>query len=70
MLHTLDSAASLLSVSRRTVEREIASGRLAVVQIRGARRIDPAEIERYISMLTVTRAAPCPSTKTDMGRPG
>jgi excisionase family DNA binding protein len=48
-LLTLPAAAAQLGVSPRTLEREIAAGRLAVVRIRRARRVEQAEIERYIA---------------------
>lgn len=61
MLLTLPAAAERLSLSRRTIEREIAAGRLAVVQIRGAVRIDEADLEAYIQQSRTTRAPSCPS---------
>jgi len=47
-LLTLTAAAERLALSRRTLEREIAAGRLAVVRIRGAVRVAQSDIEAYI----------------------
>ena len=50
LLHTLDEAAAQLGgVSVRTLEREIADGKLAVVHVRGQRRIAHADLEGYIA---------------------
>lgn len=61
MLLTLPAAAARLSLSRRTLEREIAAGRLAVVQLRGAVRIDENDLSAYIDRSKHTRRPPCPS---------
>jgi excisionase family DNA binding protein len=45
---TLDEAADALGVSRRTVERLVATNALRSVKIRGARRVPAAEIERLL----------------------
>jgi len=36
MLRTIKEAAELLSVSRKTVEREIARGRIVITAVRGS----------------------------------
>ena len=46
-LLTLDAAASLCFVSRRTLEREIAAGRIRVVKIRHLTRVTRRELDRY-----------------------
>lgn len=48
-LLTLAEAADRLRVSVRTIEREAADGRLALVRIRSRRMIDPFELARYIA---------------------
>jgi excisionase family DNA binding protein len=50
-LLTLDVAARECFVSRRTLEREIAAGRLRVTKIRRATRITRKELERYKSAM-------------------
>jgi excisionase family DNA binding protein len=60
MLFTLAEAAERLRVSVRTVEREAADGRLALVRIRSRRMVDPAELARYIAAAS-QQAQPCPS---------
>jgi excisionase family DNA binding protein len=57
MLLTLSDAATRLGVSRKTVEREIADGRLAIVRVRRARKIAPAELDRYIAAQTCHSAS-------------
>lgn len=47
-LLTIPQAAERLSVSRRTVEREIADGRLRAIRVRGLLRVDPADLDAYI----------------------
>ena len=49
MLRTIKEAADQLSVSRRTVEREIASGRIVITAVRGSVRIDQKDLEAYIA---------------------
>ena len=49
MLLTLSEAAARLRVSIRTVEREAADGRLAIVRVRSRRLVDSAELDRYIT---------------------
>ena len=49
MLLTVAEAAEQLRVSVRTVEREAAAGRIALVRIRSRRLIDQAELARYIA---------------------
>ena len=48
-LLTAKQVASLLSVSLRTLEAEIAEGRIAFVRIRGSRRFAPAAIRAYVN---------------------
>jgi excisionase family DNA binding protein len=48
-LLTLDRAAGILDVDRRTLQREIAAGKLPVIEIRGGTRIAPADLEAYIA---------------------
>ena len=49
LLHPLPAAAARLGISRRTLEREIADGQIAVVSIRGAVRVAEADIIGYIA---------------------
>ena len=58
---TLADAARLLKVSERTIRREIADGRLVALQVRGAIRIEPTELARYIA---AARGSACPSAKS------
>ena len=64
MLLTIDQAAASLAISRRTLLREIAAGRLAVVEIRGATRIAESDLAAYIHQSRTVRAASCPSSAT------
>lgn len=64
-LLTITAAAERLGVSRRTVEREIADGALAVIEIRGLRRIDANDIDSYLSARKITRVKPCPSENVE-----
>jgi excisionase family DNA binding protein len=48
-LLTLLEAAEQLRVSVRSIEREAADGRLAIVRIRSRRMVDPAELDRYVA---------------------
>ena len=64
------AAAASLDVSERTIRREIAAGRLAVVKIRGRIKLHPAEISRYIAANTTCRsAAEEPITKSACSLP-
>ena len=66
----IPAAAATLDVSERTVRREIAAGRLAVVKIRGRIKLHPAEITRYIAANTTCRsAAEAPATKSACSLP-
>src|SRR5690606_23090380 len=66
MLLTVRETAERLRVSARTVEREIAAGRLACVRVRSRRRVDEADLAAYISQ---SRRAECLSGSTaDAGR--
>lgn len=62
-LLTLDAAAEVLALSRRTIEREISAGRLAVVRIRGAVRVAQSDLDGYIVRLRryQEQSDPCPS---------
>lgn len=53
-----DVAAQLLSISRPTIDREVARGRLHAVKIGCATRIKTSEIERYLSELPARGRAP------------
>ena len=44
----LDETAARLRVSRRTVEREIARGRLALTKVGGSSFVRESEIVRYL----------------------
>jgi excisionase family DNA binding protein len=46
---TLPEVAEHLSCSVRTVEREIAAGRLPVLRVRGLRRVDPGDLAAYLA---------------------
>ncbi len=48
----LDEVAEILCVSRRTVERSIADGRLKKTKIRNCARIMRQELDRYINNST------------------
>lgn len=48
-LLTIHEVADLLRASPRTVDREIAAGRLGIVRIRRRRLIEAAELDRYIA---------------------
>lgn len=61
-LLTLDRAAEILGVDRRTLQREIAAGKLPVIEIRGGTRIAPADLEAYIASRRRYRTVePCQS---------
>ncbi|MEZ5079556.1 MAG: helix-turn-helix domain-containing protein [Thermoleophilia bacterium] len=48
-LLTLNDCAQRLNVGKRTIERWRAEGRLAVVKVGRVTRVEPAELERFIS---------------------
>jgi excisionase family DNA binding protein len=48
-LLTLDEVAERLRVSRRTVEREMAAGRIRAVRIGRRRLVTVKELEAYVS---------------------
>jgi excisionase family DNA binding protein len=48
-LLAIDKAAALVGVSRRTLYREIADGRLRVTKVRGSSFISTVELERYVA---------------------
>ena len=48
-LLTITEAAQRLHVSVRTLEREVADGKLAIVRVRSRRLVDEAELTRYIA---------------------
>ena len=60
VLLTLPAAAEVLALSRRTLEREIAAGRLAVVRIRGAVRVAQSDLDGYIVRLRRYQEQPDP----------
>lgn len=51
MLLTIPEAAERLSVSRNTVDREISAGRIPIIKIRGACRIDADDLTTYIQSI-------------------
>lgn len=62
LLLTLDEAATALGgISVRTLEREIRDGQLAVVHVRGQRRIARADLEGYIARHRRYTSDTCPS---------
>lgn len=66
----IPAAAATLDVSERTIRREIAAGRLAVVKIRGRIKLHPAELSRYITDNTTCRsAAEAPASKSACSLP-
>lgn len=48
-LYTLPQVASKLNIRLRKLEYMVADGRIASVKVEGARRIEQAELERYIA---------------------
>lgn len=48
-LLTLDEVAAALRVSRRTVEREVAAGRIRPVRIGRRRLVSVKELEAYVA---------------------
>lgn len=60
-LLTTREAAARLGVSVSTVKRMLASGELAGVKIRSARRFEPAELEALIAREKKTPSPPAPS---------
>jgi len=64
-LLTISLAATQLSTSRRTVEREIADGKLAVIRIRGIRRVAQSDLDDYIARQR--RGEQCQSTSAATG---
>jgi excisionase family DNA binding protein len=52
-LLTVTQACDYLSLSRTTLYQLIAGGELATLKIRGARRVDVAELDRYIDRVAV-----------------
>lgn len=65
LLLTLQLAAHDLSIRVRTLEREIAAGRIGVAMVRGRPRIARTEIDAYIERNIQTRAShACPSENT------
>ena len=55
-LHTLTEAADYLRVSRRTVEREVAAGRIRVVKIGRRTLVTERELEAYLAARRRTAA--------------
>lgn len=56
-LFTIREVAEMLSTSVRTLEKEVASGRLQPVRLRTSRRFTEEEILRFVSELTGARSA-------------
>jgi excisionase family DNA binding protein len=54
---TPKSLALYLAVSERTVRSMLASGRIPSYRVEGARRIDPEDVDRYLSSRREGRAA-------------
>lgn len=63
-LLTLAEVAERLRVCVRTVEREIAAHRLALVRVRSKRLIRADDLARYISALPCPSASEAPDTKS------
>lgn len=57
-LLTLADVAQLTKRSRRSVERDIAAGRLAVVKVGRSTRVRRSELERYLAALEAAFADP------------
>ena len=72
-LLTLDEVAERLSISRRTVEREVARGSLASCKVRGARRVSEQALRAFVDRVEMpatgdTRRSP--RTSQSAGRLG
>lgn len=63
-LLTLPEAAQRLRVSVRTVEREAAAGRLALVRVRSRRLVPADELARYIAACSCQSASEATATKS------
>lgn len=59
---TINEVAERFGVCRRTVEREIALGRLRVLRIRGSKRIPEHFIKEYVALLERESGATGPSS--------
>lgn len=57
LLYTINDVTALTRISRSTIYKHIAAGRLKVVRIGRAVRITPAELERWISDLEEASSA-------------
>ena len=55
-LYTIASAALKLTISQRTLEREIADGKIEIINLRGCVRIEASALANYISQSKVTRS--------------
>ena len=53
LLRTLDETAEALRLSRKTVERLVAAGRLATVSIGSARRVRQRDLDAFVADLEV-----------------
>ena len=53
----IKQVAEMLGVSKRTVDRMIAAGQLAIVKVNRSTRITQAEIENYIERNTMKSGA-------------
>jgi excisionase family DNA binding protein len=62
---TVAEAAAWLSVSQRTVRREIADGRLPAAKVRGIMRIDPADLAAYFARQKAENSCRSAATATD-----
>ena len=54
LLRTLDETAEALRLSRKTVERLVAAGRLPTVSIGSARRVRQRDLDAFVAGLEVT----------------
>lgn len=60
LLLTLDEVAEELRCTRRSVERQIAAGRLVAVHIGRAVRVERREVESFVARLRSSAAPPDP----------
>lgn len=59
LAYSMPAACDLLDVSRATLDREVARGRLRVVKVGSASRITADELARYLASLPVRPAPYC-----------
>lgn len=62
-LLTLDEAAAALRVSRRTLERRVAGGHIAVYRDGGRIAVTESELRRYVLEHTTARRRPAKPTR-------